>query len=113
MVILVISGLLLLIVALLMREYQLKDERKSQAVLYEQLQDQLDSALDQQRQHQEDLYVLRTVLTDNGVLEEADLLRGHLRLYKEIHNQPSPEDEGDRESETPCIVVPDKNRTIH
>ena len=116
MVALLISGLLLIALALLLRERWLHEERKKLFELYSHTHEEMLEARSQTEQLAEELFVLRTALTDGSVLEEADLMRSHLKLMKQLHH-PSTE-EGfsptiEDDSQGSVGYVPDKDQTIH
>jgi len=116
MVPLLISGLLLISLALLLRERWLHVERKKLFELYSHTHEEMVETKNQTEQLAEELFVIRTALTDASILEESDLMRSHLRLMKQLH-QPTVEEgfSPDIDDENPSSVgyVPDKDQTIH
>ena len=115
MVALLISGLLLMALALLLRERWLHVERKKLFELYSHTHEEMIEARGQTEQLAEELFVLRTALTDAGIVEEADLMRSHLRLMKQLQQPSGPVQEVDYDTDTASSVgyVPDKDQTIH
>ncbi|MEC9466490.1 MAG: hypothetical protein VX834_11925 [Myxococcota bacterium] len=115
MVALLISGLLLMALALLLRERWLHVERKKLFELYSHTHEEMLEARGQVEQLAEELFVLRTALTDAEVVEEADLMRSHLRLMKQLQQPEAMDQDMDFETESTAAVgyVPEKDQTIH
>ncbi len=116
MVALLISGLLLMALALLLRERWLQVERKKLFELYSHTHEEMLEARGQTEQLAEELFVLRTALTDAGIVEESDLMRSHLRLMKQL-NQPgtigTPDEDFEDDGPSSIGYIPDKDNTIH
>ena len=80
MIVLVLIGGLLLVIGMVVREFQLARERAARAKLFEYLSRALDANREQLKRLSEDLYVLRTLLAERQIIASKDLIDGRTRL---------------------------------
>ncbi len=114
MTLLAVCGGLLLAVALIVREYQLGRERTARLAALEQLHGSLEAAGRQLRRAREDIYVLRTVLQERGVISEEELARGRARLIEAPRRRAEERSEMLRELQVPSTkVILDEGESIH
>ena len=85
MIALTIGGGVLIAAALIIREWQHHSGTVQARSRYEDLQLELRSTQDEARCTLEDLFVLRTVLAENGIVDEIELAQGRQRLLERSH----------------------------
>ena len=114
MMLLAICGGLLLALALMVREYQLGRERAARHSAFEHLHASLDVMTKQLRRTREDLYVLRAVLQERGVVTEEEFSRSRLRLIENPRRRAEERSELMRQVEvSPLAVIVDEGESIH
>ncbi len=114
MTLLALCGGLLLAVALMVREVQLRRERAAARADHDRLFASVETAVRHLRRTREDLYVMRTVMQERGVLTEEDLARGRARLIETPRRRAEERDQMLKELKIADVpVILDEGESVH
>jgi len=114
MILLAVSGGLLLALALIVREYQLSRERRARMAALEHLHGSLDLTTKHLRRAREDLYVLRAIMQERGVLTDEEFARCRVRLIEAPRRRAEERSQILRSVEvSPQQVILDEGDSIH
>ena len=87
MLLLAIAGGILVAAALIIREWQMQSYLRTSAFQHEKLQEDLDQTREDLQNTLEDLYVLRTVLAQDDLIDEFQLAQARQQLIAASQDQ--------------------------